>query len=196
MKQSTSTSSETRNTGILGGVWEPKNPPLSVEEHQEKVCWLALDLSGLNKWLEEKVTHAHELLREYHDIFLPQWQQVRVALVRSNIVLRWLMMNPFKEWFQGVSCHHCWRKSGTYVKWHVTGGGLFDLVSSPLVQCGCPSSGRRMVGLHFLYRLQEVKTREPRKIATLFLTSRRPWKAWRGSPYIFYFLISSQVSGR
>ena len=39
-----------------------------MEECQEKLL-PSLDLSGLNKWPEEKVKHTHELLREYHDIF-------------------------------------------------------------------------------------------------------------------------------
>ena len=43
-------------------------PTLSVEEHQEKLM-ATLDLSGLDKWPEEKVKHTHELLMEYHDIF-------------------------------------------------------------------------------------------------------------------------------
>ena len=47
---------------------EDLKPTLSVEEHQEKLM-ATLDLSGLDKWPEEKVKHAHELLMEYHDIF-------------------------------------------------------------------------------------------------------------------------------
>ena len=48
----------------------PENlkPTLSVEECQEKLM-ATLDLSGLDKWPEEKAKHAHELLMEYHDIF-------------------------------------------------------------------------------------------------------------------------------
>ena len=48
----------------LGG---PK-PTLSMVEGQEK--WISsLDLSSLDKWPKEKAEHAHELLREYHDVF-------------------------------------------------------------------------------------------------------------------------------
>ena len=39
-----------------------------MEECQEKLMSI-LDLSGLDKWPEEKVKHTHELLMEYHDIF-------------------------------------------------------------------------------------------------------------------------------
>ena len=43
-------------------------PTLSVEECQEKLM-STLDLSGLDKWPEEKAKCACELLMEYHDIF-------------------------------------------------------------------------------------------------------------------------------
>ena len=56
--------------GTLESLEASKNlePTLSVEECQEKLL-ASLDLSGLNKWPEEKVKCTHELLREYHDIF-------------------------------------------------------------------------------------------------------------------------------
>ena len=56
--------------GMLESLEESENPKLtlSVGEHQEKLL-ASLDLSGLNKWPEEKVKCARELLREYHDIF-------------------------------------------------------------------------------------------------------------------------------
>ena len=56
--------------GTLESLKVPENlkPTLSVEECQEKLM-ATLDLSGLNKWPEEKVKHARELLMEYHDIF-------------------------------------------------------------------------------------------------------------------------------
>ena len=47
---------------------EDPKPTLSVEECQEKLM-ATLDLSGLDKWPEEKAKHTHELLMEYHDIF-------------------------------------------------------------------------------------------------------------------------------
>ena len=66
----------------------PENlkPTLSVEECQVKLM-TTLDLSGLDKWPEEKVKCTHELLMEYHDIFslaITSWG----ALVRSNITSR------------------------------------------------------------------------------------------------------------
>ena len=56
--------------GTLESLEASENPKstLSVEECQEKLL-ASLDLSGLNKWPEEKAKCAHELLREYHDIF-------------------------------------------------------------------------------------------------------------------------------
>ena len=47
---------------------ENPEPTFSVEECQEKLM-ATLDLSGLDKWPEEKAKHAHELVMEYHDIF-------------------------------------------------------------------------------------------------------------------------------
>ena len=49
-------------------VSEDLKPTLSVEECQEKLM-ATLDLSGLDKWPEEKVKCTRELLMEYHDIF-------------------------------------------------------------------------------------------------------------------------------
>ena len=56
--------------GTLQSLKVPENPKpaLSVEEHQEKLMSI-LDLSGLDKWPEEKAKCACELLMEYHDIF-------------------------------------------------------------------------------------------------------------------------------
>ena len=47
---------------------EDLKPTLSVEECQKRLM-STLELSGLDKWPEEKAKHAHELLMEYHDIF-------------------------------------------------------------------------------------------------------------------------------
>ena len=74
--------------GTLESLKASKNlkPTLSVEECQEKLMAI-LDLSGLGKWPEEKVKHAHELLMEYHDIFSLDDNELG-WLVRSNIALR------------------------------------------------------------------------------------------------------------
>ena len=55
---------------MLESLKAPENPKptLSVEECKEKLM-ATLDLLDLDKWPEEKVKHAHELLMEYHDIF-------------------------------------------------------------------------------------------------------------------------------
>ena len=47
---------------------EGSRPSLSVGERKDKLM-TTLDLSGLDKWPEEKVGQARELLMEYHDIF-------------------------------------------------------------------------------------------------------------------------------
>ena len=47
---------------------ENLKPTLSVEEHQENLL-ASLDLLGLDKWPVEKAECTHELLREYHDVF-------------------------------------------------------------------------------------------------------------------------------
>ena len=56
--------------GTLESLEELENPKpiLSVKEHQEKLL-ASLDLSGMDKWPKEKAKCACELLREYHDIF-------------------------------------------------------------------------------------------------------------------------------
>ena len=56
--------------GTLESLEELDNPKptLSVEECQEKLL-AGLDLLGLDKWSGEKAEHTCELLREYHDIF-------------------------------------------------------------------------------------------------------------------------------
>ena len=56
--------------GTLESLEELDNPKptLSVGEHQDKLL-AGLDLSGLDKWPREKAKCAHQLLREYHDNF-------------------------------------------------------------------------------------------------------------------------------
>ena len=75
-------------------------PTLSVEECQKKLM-ATLELSGLDKWPEEKVKCTHELLMEYHDIFslddneLGCTSQVKLSIkVTDN--------KPFKEQFRHI----------------------------------------------------------------------------------------------
>ena len=97
--------------GTLESLKAPENPKptLSVEECQEKLIFI-LDLSGLDKWPEEKAKCAHELLMEYHDIFslddneLGCTSQVKHSIKVTND-------EPSKN-DSDASCHHCWRKSG------------------------------------------------------------------------------------
>ena len=65
---------------------ENLKPILSVEECQKKLM-ATLDLSGLDKWPEEKAKHACELLMEYHDIFFLNDDELGCAS-QVNIALR------------------------------------------------------------------------------------------------------------
>ena len=71
-----------------------------MEEHQEKLM-ATLDLSGLNNWPEEKVSHAHELLMEYHDIFSLDDNELGCASqVKHSIKVT--DDEPFKEQFRHI----------------------------------------------------------------------------------------------
>ena len=81
-------------------VSEDLKPTLSVEECQEKLM-ATLDLSDLDKWPEEKVRHAHELLREYHDIFsLDDNKLGCTSQVKHSIKVT--DDKPFKEQFRHI----------------------------------------------------------------------------------------------
>ena len=70
-----------------------------------------LDLSGLDKWPEEKVKHACELLMEYHDIFsLDDNELGCTSQVKHSIKVT--DDEPFKEQFRCILHCHCWGKSG------------------------------------------------------------------------------------
>ena len=74
---------------------ENLKPILSVEECQEKLM-ATLDLSGLDKWPEEKVKCTHELLMEYHDIFSLDDNELGCASqVKHSIKVT--SEEPFKE---------------------------------------------------------------------------------------------------
>ena len=79
---------------------EKPKPTLSVKEHQEKLL-ASLDLLGLDKWPEEKVKHACELLREYHDIFSLDNNELGCASqVKHSIKVT--DNEPFKEQFRHI----------------------------------------------------------------------------------------------
>ena len=60
-----------------------------------------LDLSGLDKWPGEKVKHASELLREYHDIFSLNDNELGCASwVKHTIKVT--DDKPFKEQFRHI----------------------------------------------------------------------------------------------
>ena len=88
--------------GTLESLEELENPKptLSVEELQEKLL-ASLDLLGLDKWPTEKAECACELLREYHDVFsledneLGCTSQVKHSIKVTND-------EPFKEWFRHI----------------------------------------------------------------------------------------------
>ena len=82
---------------MLESLKAPENPKptLSVEECNEKLM-ATLDLSGLDKWPEEKAKHTHELLMEYHDIFsLDDNELGCTSQVKHNIKVT--NDGPFKE---------------------------------------------------------------------------------------------------
>ena len=67
---------------------------------QEKLL-ASLDLSGLNKWPEEKAKHTHELLREYHDIFSLNDNELGcTSQVKHSIKVT--DDEPFKEQFRHI----------------------------------------------------------------------------------------------
>ena len=70
-------------------------PTLSVEEGKEKLM-ATLDLSGPDKWPEEKAKCTCELLMEYHDIFSLDNNELGCASqVKHNIKVT--DNEPFKE---------------------------------------------------------------------------------------------------
>ena len=88
--------------GMLESLKVPKNlkPPLSVEEHKEKLM-ATLDLLGLDKWPKEKAKCAHKLLMEYHDIFSLDDNELGCASqVKHNIKVT--DDEPFKEQFRYI----------------------------------------------------------------------------------------------
>ena len=79
---------------------EDLKPTLSVGGHQEKLM-ATLDLSGLDKWPEQKAKHACQLLMEYHDIFsLDDNELGCTSQVKHSIKVA--DDKPFKEWFQHI----------------------------------------------------------------------------------------------
>ena len=88
--------------GTLESLEELDNPKptLSVGEHQEKLL-AGLDLLGLDKWPTEKAKCAHELLREYHDIFCLNDNELGcTSQVKHTIKVT--DDEPFKEWFRHI----------------------------------------------------------------------------------------------
>ena len=82
------------------GELEGSKATLSVEECQEKLI-ASLDLLGLDKWPTEKAEHAHELLREYHDVFfLENNEPGCTSQVKHSIKVT--DDEPFKECFRCI----------------------------------------------------------------------------------------------
>ena len=69
-------------------------------KHQEKLL-AGLDLSGLDKWPREKAKHAHELLREYHDMFSLNDNELGCASQVKHTI-KVTDNEPFKEWFRHI----------------------------------------------------------------------------------------------
>ena len=71
-----------------------------MAECQEKLV-SSLDLLGLDKWPKEKAEHAHELLREYHDVFSLKDNELRcTSQVKHSIKVT--DDEPFKEQFRHI----------------------------------------------------------------------------------------------
>ena len=75
-------------------------PTFSVGEHQENLL-AGLDPSGLDKWPGDKVKCTHELLREYHDIFSLDDNELGCASQVKHTI-KVTDDKTFKEWFRHI----------------------------------------------------------------------------------------------
>ena len=79
---------------------EGNKPKLSISERQDKLL-SELDLSGLDEWPEEAAEKARELLKEYHDVFSLEENELGcTSQVKHQI--RVTDEEPFKERFRRI----------------------------------------------------------------------------------------------
>ena len=81
----------------------PKEPPTLTEAERQVLLLDKLDLSGLEAWPTEQAEKAWGLLREYHNIFSLEKQDMgHTKVTKHKIVLKDLDTPPFKEWFRRI----------------------------------------------------------------------------------------------
>ena len=81
----------------------PKEQPTLMEAERQVLLLDKLDLSGLEAWHTEQAEKAHDLLREYHDIFsLEKHDMGHTKATKHKIVLKDPDTPPFKERFHGI----------------------------------------------------------------------------------------------
>ena len=79
---------------------KPKQQPTLTEAERQDLLLDKLDLSGLEAWPVEEVEKAHDLLREYHNIFsLEKHDMGHTNATKHKIVLKDPDTLPFKEHF-------------------------------------------------------------------------------------------------
>ena len=78
----------------------PKDPPTFTEVERQDLLLDKLDLTGLEAWLQEQAQKAHGLLKEYHDIFFLEKQDMgHTKVTKHKIILKDPTTLPFKECF-------------------------------------------------------------------------------------------------
>ena len=74
-----------------------------TEAERQDLLLDKLDLSGLDAWPTEQAEKAHGLLKEYHDIFFLEKQDMgHTKAAEHKIVLKDPETPPFKEWFRRI----------------------------------------------------------------------------------------------
>ena len=94
---------------------EEEQPTLSESERQA-LLMDKLDSSGLESWPPEVASQAGDLLREYHDIFSVEKNEIgHTKATEHKIVLKDPESAPFKERFRRIPPPK-WRKLGNTLK--------------------------------------------------------------------------------
>ena len=89
-------------THVFAAEKSQEQPTLSETERQEMLLE-RLDLTGLETWPEEQAEKARSLLKEYHDIFSLEKQDMgHTKATRHKIVLKDPDTPPFKERFRRI----------------------------------------------------------------------------------------------
>ena len=84
-------------------VSESDNLPSLTEAERQALLMDKLDLTGLESWPEEQANRARSLLREYHDIFSVEKNEIgHTKETTHKIVLNDPEAPPFKERFRRI----------------------------------------------------------------------------------------------